>query len=102
MTDTVREKLASEAGPVQWSDLKAHAGRNAMLLVDPVVDLLEAAVAVASDDTDKVQRWLAEESLQRPSAEQISRWDSTPDKPFVAVIVQPFVLAQRPPASQAK
>ncbi len=94
MTDAIREKLADEAGPVQWSDLKAHADRSAMLIVDASLNLVEVAVAVANDDTTKVQQWLRDASLQRPSDQQIERWSHTPQKPFVAVIVQPFVLAQ--------
>ena len=94
MTDDVKKKLANELGPVQWSDLKAHAERGGMLMVDPSLDLLEVAVAVATDASASVRQWLTSEKLVRPSAEQIGQWGETPSRPFDAVVVQPFALAQ--------
>jgi len=86
--------MASEIGPVFWSDLRAHAARNGLFLVATDLDLAEVACAVASDDSTKIEQWLESGLLFRPSAVQLEAWDCALDTPFRSVVVQPFALAQ--------
>jgi hypothetical protein len=59
------------------------------------LDLLEVAVAVAQDDGEQVQQWMAEQQLNRPTADQAEAWRTETGERFTTVIVQPHVLAQR-------
>lgn len=65
------------------------------MLVDSDLDLLDVAVAVATDDSALVQRWMEVRALRRPTDEQIEAWRKETDESFTVVIVQPYVLAQR-------
>lgn len=97
MSDDLRSELEARSGPVQWRDLQAHVLREAMFLVDPKLSLLDVAVAIAEDDEPKVSAWIEGGQLTRPSKEQLETWEHVPDKPFLAVPVQPFALAQELP-----
>lgn len=88
-----REKLAAEIGAVTWRQLRAHAADNRLFLVVGGLDLLEAGVALANDDTDAVQGWIASKQLVRPSAEQIRAWEGGAPG-FRFLILSPYVLAE--------
>ncbi|MBW2510326.1 MAG: DUF2288 domain-containing protein [Deltaproteobacteria bacterium] len=95
MTDELRERLANDVHRVDWRPLAPHAKRGGLVLVDVALDLVEVAVAVARDDSENVRRWMNAGQLLRPTSAQLERWkDETQDR-FTAVIVQPYVLAQR-------
>jgi hypothetical protein len=40
--------------------------------------------------------------LQKPTAEQLSLWNQSPEQPFSALIVQPYVLISAPLGSRIK
>ena len=90
----LRERLCGDLAQVGWGDLRAHAGRNALILVDDGVDLVDAAVAVASDDRGRVAAWIAEGLLSKPTREVIESWEARPTAMFRVSILQPYVLAQ--------
>ncbi len=92
--EALRIKLAERLGPVFFSDLKAHLERDAVVIIAPTVALLEAAVAVASDDADRVGGWIRDGSMRKPSREERGRWPSEEGRTWLAVVVQPFVLVQ--------
>lgn len=94
MTDAIRDKLAQEEGPVLWRDLRAHAKRGGLLVVSADLALLEAACAIATDDAEKVETWLTSGQLFKPDLSTLTSWDEDLDKPFRAVVVQPWALAQ--------
>lgn len=78
----------------EWSWLKPHAERDAVILVAAGLDLLEVARAVAGNDSSKVQRWMEKGQLSKPTLDQMSVWDRAPERRFLSVVVQPFVLIQ--------
>lgn len=94
MSDALRAKLAGEIANVPWRDLRPHAARGALFLVADAVGLLEAAVAIARDDTASVETWVGTGQLVRPDTSQLQAWERDTDRPFEHVIVQPFVLAR--------
>jgi hypothetical protein len=51
-------------------------------------------VAIAEDNTALVQNWIGEQAIAKPSSQQLTKWNQTPEKQFVALIVQPFVVVQ--------
>jgi hypothetical protein len=94
MNDDLHAKLTRDEGAVLWSDLRAHAKRQGLFVVTGELTVAEAALAIASDDAASVQAWLASGHLFRPSLEQLLAWDQDLDKPFRAVVVQPFAIAR--------
>lgn len=94
MEPDVRAKLRSEVMSSYWEDLAPHQARGALLLLDPKVDLLEVAQAMAVDDTTRVGAWLKGGQLARVSAAQAEELEATTDLRFQFVVIQPWVLAQ--------
>ena len=89
----LRAKLEAEIAAVTWKLLRPHAADNRLFLVGNGLALLDAALAVAEDDSPTVQRAVDAGQLLRPSAEQIRSWE-TGSPGFRFVIVSPFVLAE--------
>ncbi len=95
MSDELRRHLQNEVHRVDWRPLAPHAKRGGLVLVDAALDLVEVAVAVATDDSATVQRWMEALQLRRPTEDQIESWQDETEERFTVVIVQPYVLAQR-------
>ncbi len=91
--DNLKKKLEAEVLPATWAALEPHARRQGLFLVREGLDLAEVAAAVASDDQAKVKEWIDDESLRRPSLDEVTAWQTDPVA-FYAVIVQPFVLCR--------
>ncbi len=88
----MRETLAASMGPIEFSDLRAHLTRGAVIVVDASLDLLEVGEAVARDDKARVAAWIEGGLLGKPSLETIERWSKTAGQAWVSLVVQPFVL----------
>lgn len=93
----LRTRLEQERFESEWETLAVHHAREALFVVDGQLDLIDAAIAVATDDRDPVAAWLASGLLARPTEEQADAWGAEREAGprFVFVIVQPFVLVQR-------
>jgi hypothetical protein len=89
-----REELALAVDEAAWDLLRAHLERGGLIVVAPALDIVEVGVKVAADDTAAVGAWITGGMLNRPSAAQIADWDGNRDKPFLALIVSPYVLIQ--------
>ena len=95
--DELYEKLRSEVQAVAWDALAPHASRGALLVVAPELDLATVAVKVAQDDAAAVGAWVAAGRLFKPSQEMMQQWQAEEGgELFSFVIVQPYVLCQRP------
>jgi hypothetical protein len=91
--DELRAKLAGEVLKARWSDLAPHHARGALVLADGAVDLLDVAVAIATDDSAAVGGWMGAGQLVKASEPMAAAWaEGSPW--FQVVIVQPFVVAQ--------
>jgi hypothetical protein len=88
----MRERLAAILGDVYWSDLRAHAARDALIVVADELDLLDVGVAVATDDAPRVERWIQARQLTKPTAAELSRWPAEPLAMFESLVVAPYVL----------
>jgi hypothetical protein len=90
----LRSELAESLDEAEWNWLKPHVQRDAVVVVDRALDLLDVGVALARDDVVSVQHWISEQLIRKPSPEQLSDWNSDQTKRFQALIVQPYVLVQ--------
>jgi hypothetical protein len=98
LTEAIRVKLEQSAGPVFYSDLAAHLGRDAVFVVASSLSLVTCGVAVATDDVENVERWVASGELRKPSKAERAAWPNDAGRRWLAVAVQPFVLVQDPGA----
>ena len=87
--EDVREELARQLGTGTWSLLKSHSDAGRLFVVDTSLALLDAAVALATDQSSEVTHWIESARLRRGDDER----DAGGIYQFV--VVAPFVLAQR-------
>lgn len=87
-----REELALTVAEAEWQWLKPHMGR--LVTVAAAIDLAEAGERIAADDTLQVSTWVERGIIGKPTAAEIGRWDLTPAKMFLMLVVSPYVLIQ--------
>lgn len=92
MTSDLQTQLQEELAEVDWNSLKPHASRDALIIVNPLLDLVKVGVAIAEDDKQSVSHWINEQLIVKPSAADLGKWNGQPEKMFKTLIVQPFVL----------
>ena len=90
----LRSELAEALDEAEWEWLIPHVKRDIVIFVTADLDLLDVAVAFASDDTLSVQDWIGKQQLHKPFAEQLTAWNSDKTIRFQALIVQPYVLVK--------
>lgn len=95
MSDQLIEKFKKEIDAVSWEMLKAHYSRDTVLIVDTFLELIDVAVAIASDDKTLVTEWLHKGLVYRPQKDQVQYWSSNAEEMMGSMlIVSPFVLVQ--------
>jgi hypothetical protein len=90
----IKNKLQKEIASISWQEILPHAKRDVVVVIAPQLDLLEVAEAIALDNTSLVSSWITEKLVTKPSATQLTDWNTNPEKEFSAAIVQPFVIIQ--------
>ncbi len=92
--EEIRKKLEEDMADVNWNDIKPHAQRDAVIVVNEKLSLLDVGVAIAQDDKKAVEHWITEQLISKPSNQQLSAWNIDETQLFKTLIVQPFVLVQ--------
>ena len=92
--EEIRKKLEEDMADVNWNDIKPHAQRDAVIVVNETLNLLDVGVAIAQDDKKAVEHWITEQLISKPSNQQLSDWNIDQTQLFKTLIVQPFVLVQ--------
>jgi hypothetical protein len=90
----LKEKLEQDVADISWKELQVHAKRDAIIVIKDELELSAVAVAIAEDNTTSVQKWIGEQAIAKPTAQQLTDWNQNPEKQFVALIVQPFVVVK--------
>jgi len=91
----MRDELLAKLGVVLWSDLQAHAKRDALIVVTGSLDILDAGVALAQNDAARVEAWIQAGLLTKPAAAELELWSIDTAARFDALIVAPFVLVRQ-------
>lgn len=91
---TVIEGFERDLAQVSWRELRIHLRRDAIVTVAPDLNLVTVAGAVAGDDTSAVGEWIAGGQLAKPTVAELAEWETFLDKPFLMLIVQPYILIQ--------
>lgn len=90
---TLYAKLLGETASITWKELEPFFAKGALLWVDPDLDLIAAAEAVASDEGEKVAAWLAEDKVAKLSETRaLDIFERDPQ--LWAVVVSPWILIQ--------
>lgn len=91
---SVREILQESLDEAEWSWLEPHLERDALILISVELDLLGVGEKIAQDDQLQVAEWIQKGLISKPSVFQLDEWKKKPDKKFLTLVVQPYVLAQ--------
>ena len=94
MSQELKEQLSKDVDIAHWKWLSDHAQRDAVIVVNASLDLVDVGVAIATDNTQVIQHWIAEQLLIKPTETEIIEWDAQVGKSFTSLIIQPFVLIQ--------
>jgi hypothetical protein len=95
VTDDLKTKLKNEIMTAPWVEIRPHwADRNSVIFVEAELDLVDVGQSIVTDNASQVETWLASHQISRPNESQIEAWDSSPEKSFRFLIVQPYVLIQ--------
>ena len=90
----LRSELTKSLDEAEWSWLIPHVDRDAVIVVDPQLNLVDVGLAIVTDNSTSVQHWIAESLIYKPSDQQRVDWNACQNKRFHALIVQPYVLVQ--------
>ncbi|MCF5707391.1 DUF2288 family protein [Pseudomonas syringae] len=90
---TLYAKLLGETASITWTELQPFFAKGALLWVEPPLDLIEVAEAVAENDAAKVSAWLGEGTVGKVS--ESKAMELVEGDPLLwAVVVAPWVLIQ--------
>ena len=89
----LRKKLESESGYLTWQELEKHFARGAIRVISKDSDLIEMAIDIAQNNTDKIASALANNIIYEPNNSQALNWQQQ-NSTFQSVVVAPFVLIQ--------
>ena len=90
---TLYAKLLGETASIRWEELQPFFARGALLWVEPALDLIAAAEAVAENHAGKVAEWLASGELAKVSESRaVDLFERDPT--LWAVVVSPWVMIQ--------
>ena len=93
-TPELAKSLQTEVDEAEWTWLKPHADRDAVILISNELNLVEVGLCLAGDDAKTVQTWMEKGKILKPSPTDIQSWDAHPAKKFLILVIQPYVLAQ--------
>ncbi|HEB67785.1 MAG TPA: DUF2288 family protein [Gammaproteobacteria bacterium] len=89
----LHDELNRQTAQIRWQELQPHYARGSVVVAEPGLDLLTAAVALAEDDRAQVAAWLDSQLLHRASEDEARNW-SRENPLFWAVVVAPWVVIQ--------
>ncbi|MBW4631488.1 MAG: DUF2288 domain-containing protein [Iphinoe sp. HA4291-MV1] len=95
----LRAELTENLDEAEWEWLIPHVQQDVVIVVAVELDLLDVGIAIASDNVLKVQTWIDEALITKPSVAQIGEWNNQLTKRFNTLIIQPYVLIQEKAAA---
>ena len=88
----LKTQLEKDLATISWQEILPHAKRDAVVVIDQDLDILDVAEAIALDNSSQINDWILHQLIAKPSAQQLTKWNSEPKLAFTAAIVQPFVI----------
>jgi hypothetical protein len=89
----LKAELNLETARIAWRELQRFFANGSALTVDPALDLLDVATAMAQDRATDINEWLESGQLMPVSDEQALSWHER-DLELWALVIKPWVLVQ--------
>lgn len=100
MTETTRQgealraQLNAETAQMPWTELQRFFAAGTVIVVSEVLDLIDVAASIASDDKHAVAQWMDRGLVGKASDAQASTWLAA-DAVLWTVVVKPWILVQQ-------
>lgn len=88
----LKTQLEKDLATISWQDILPHAKRDAVVVIDQKLEILDVAEAIALDNSSQVNKWILNQLIAKPSEQQLTKWNSEPELVFTTAIVQPYVI----------
>ena len=89
----LQQDIHAETAKIAWSELQRFFAAGRAIQVSPDLDLVDAALQIANDNSTLVRQWMETGRLAPVSDDQARYWIDT-DASVWAVVVKPWVLVQ--------
>lgn len=89
----LQDRLNLQTARISWPELERFFARGRVLDVSAELDLIEVAVALTKDDTEKFARWTKLKQVQHLQDTTAKQWLAD-DSNLWAVVVAPWVMVQ--------
>lgn len=86
-------KLLTETAKIRWSELTTLFNNGALIRIEPDLDLVAVAEAIANDDTTQIATWVAGSLLEKMPKALADEYEAR-DAELWAVVVSPWVVVQ--------
>jgi hypothetical protein len=94
-TIRTRDELAMTIDEAEWQWLKPHCEKGILITVARDLDLAEAGLRIAADDTPIVAEWIRSGRVGKPTVAEIAAWDNVPTRRFPMLIISPYILMSK-------
>ena len=97
MDDTelpLQTRLNLQTALISWPEIERFFARGRVLNVSADIDLIEVALALTEDNTEKFKRWTEDEQVQHLSDETAKQWVND-DSNLWAIVIAPWVITQK-------
>jgi len=91
--EEIRAKINLETSKLAWADLLPFFAKGMAIYVSHKLDLIVVAYALAEDNKQQLETWMAEGLFSNVSDEQASAWHES-NVTVWAVVIKPWVLVQ--------
>lgn len=90
----LRQEYHGQTACIGWHDLQTYFASGNVILVAPELDLVDVAVQLGLDNTDRFQLWIESGEVVAVDDEQAAIWYEA-NVNLWAVVAAPWVLVQQ-------
>lgn len=94
--DQLAKKLETEIDSCDWSMLKAHHERGAVFILEDPISLVDAGVAIATDNVEQIKAWQQTELIRNLRDQEVETFKKEEYRKIAKfLIIQPYVLIKK-------
>lgn len=87
------EDLKQECAPITYKEIEQFFARGMLVLVTDDLDIIDVALVIQADDTQKLNEWISQEQVIRVHDDHAKKW-SKQETVLMAVTAVPWLLVQ--------
>ncbi len=92
--DLLRREYHLQTARMHWHELQTYYAHGSVIAVSPHLSLVDVAVQLGMDNTERFQRWIAAGEIAAVSDERALIWYEANTRLW-AVVAAPWVLVQQ-------